>query len=214
MGQLEKNNLLDLQFTNDQELSLDHEILENILFSDHCICILNTNLEPKSITETNVNYYTSDIPNYNLMEASEIDWEKINESLKKIDWENIFNDKNEFEITEILIKIIENSVRDTMKSRSREKRTHDNNGNKFNSNNLIPKAVRKLFRKKCKISKQIKTVKNVKQCSKLRNDILKIDIELKNHYKSRRESVEQKIFTKSKENKNVLYHYIKSKSKR
>ena len=51
----------------------------------------------------------------------------------------------------------------------------------------------------------------IEKCTKMRKDILKIDIELKNHYANRRDSVEQKVFTKSKENKNVLYQYIKSK---
>ena len=58
-----------------------HEILDNVLFSDHCICVLNTNLESKNTNEINVNYYTSDIPCYNLMEASEEDWKNLIEIL-------------------------------------------------------------------------------------------------------------------------------------
>ena len=114
-GATRKNNLLDLQFTNDPDLFLDHEILENVLFSDHCICILNTNLESKNVQEINVNYYTSDIPSYNLMEASEEDWKNLNEILEKNDWEDIFRNKNESDITDILIKIVENSVKEVMK---------------------------------------------------------------------------------------------------
>ena len=48
------------------------------------------------------------------------------------------------------MKTVENSVKEVMKSRSREKRTHDNNGNEFSSKNLITKTVRKLFRKNVK----------------------------------------------------------------
>ena len=82
------------------------------------------------------------------MEASEEDWKNLIEILKRYDWEHILNNKDESEITDILIEAVEHAVKEGMKSISRDKRTHDNNGNEFSSKNLIPKTVRKLFRKK------------------------------------------------------------------
>ena len=42
---------------------------------------------------------------------------------------------------------------------------------------------------------------------------MEIDIKLKNHYETKQLSDEMKIFEKAKQNKNVLYNYIKQKQK-
>ena len=79
----------------------------------------------------------------------------------------------------------------------------------FSSNNIIPKEVRKLFQKKCKLSKELRNVTSIKRCSNIWDSILNIDIQLKNHYEDRRHIIEEKLFNKSKKNKNIMYHHIK-----
>merc|ERR1712240_237442 len=37
-----KNNLLDLVFTNNIDCLISQEIIDNVLFSDHVMCVVNT----------------------------------------------------------------------------------------------------------------------------------------------------------------------------
>ena len=83
----------------------------------------------------------------------------------------------------------------------------------FNSNNIIPKEVRKLFKKKYELSKQLRKVTSVKICSNIRDSILRLDIEIKNHYEDGRRLVEERLFIKSQENKNFIYCHIKRAQK-
>ena len=69
----------------------------------------------------------------------------LNEIFRSKSWETTEKDENI--LTKKLIDTVEDAIKSTMEARSREKRTCDENGNKFSSNNLIPKPVRKLFRK-------------------------------------------------------------------
>ena len=41
-GSTRKGNPLDLFFTSDLDIILDQEVIENILFSDHSLCVINT----------------------------------------------------------------------------------------------------------------------------------------------------------------------------
>ena len=55
----------------------------------------------------------------------------------------------------------------------------------------------------------MKTVKSVKKCLALRKRLYDIDNKIRKSYEERKRLKEEKIFEKSKYNKNVLYKYIK-----
>ena len=71
----------------------------------------------------------TDIPKYNLLEAYELDWKNINDIFSNISWET--DEKDENILTNKFIEIVEDAVKSSMEARSREKRTCDENGNKF-----------------------------------------------------------------------------------
>lgn len=100
-----------------------------------------------------------------------------------------------------------------MKKFCNNKPTHDTQGNKYTSKNFIPKAVKTLFKKKCKLSKQHRTVTSIERCTNSRNKLLKIDIEISNHYNDRRNMIENKVLNVTKENKSSLYQHIKRLNK-
>ena len=43
-GATRKGNLLDLFFTSDQDIILEHDILANVLFLDHSLCLIHTTI--------------------------------------------------------------------------------------------------------------------------------------------------------------------------
>ena len=105
------NNTLDLIFSNDDNLICDYENIVNMALSDHNTLVINTNIE---LSETKVNehknIYYSKIPEFNLQDVTEDEWNIINEKLYNINWDLKFEDKDPDEITKILIEIIENVI--------------------------------------------------------------------------------------------------------
>ena len=114
------------------------------------------------------------------MKATDSDWELLISELSTIDLTELFDGKFLDEVTDILIEKLEAAVIKHMKKLDCSKPSG------YSSNNLIPKRVRKLFKRKCKRSKQLKSVTSVSRCISIRDNILKIDIELKTHYEDRR----------------------------
>ena len=79
----------------------------------------------------------------------------------------------------------------------------------FSSNNLIPMVVRKIFKKKCRLSKQLRSVTSVSRCTIVHDNILRLGVELKHCYEDRQQLLEECLFSKTAENKNFMYRHIK-----
>ena len=94
-------------------------------------------------------------------------------------------------MADTIISNIEEAVKITMKKLDHSKPSD------FKFNNHIPKDVRRLFKKKCKLSKQLRNVTTVKRCSSIRDSILRLDIEIKNHYEDRQRILEERLFSKA-----------------
>ena len=115
-GHTRKNNILDLFFCSDTDIIVNHEKLENVLFSDHALCIVNTLIASDPIKTTNKDkLYTTDIPMYNLMKAEDTDWDKLNEELSSLDWDSIFSLKDMNDMADDMISNIETAVKKSMK---------------------------------------------------------------------------------------------------
>ena len=56
-------------------------------------------------------------------------------------------------------------------------------------------------------------MRSVRRCLSLRKRISDIDIQLRKSYNERKMDKEQKLFQKAKDNKNVLFKYIKKAKK-
>ena len=130
------------------------------------------------------------------MKASDSDWDLLISELCTIDWVSIYGEKSPGEVSDVFIESIENAVIIHMKKLDSSKPSG------FNSNNMIPKKVQKLFKKKCRLSKQLQTVTSINRCTNIRESILKIDIELKTHYNDRRHLKEDILFKNTNGNKN------------
>ena len=200
--------MLDLVFTNDNEVLLSQELIESVILTDHSLCVIETNITTdfKNHKKT-VKNYTTDIPLYNLLKADDKEWESLNEQFLSVNWDEDVLNKEMDDLTDTFIKVLEDKVKISMKNKSLEKTTHDKNGNIFASRNLIPSNVRKLFKKKCKLSKQLRAVTNLDRCITLRKNVELVDIQIQNAYEYRRNINEQKTF-RSQKKINITYTNI------
>lgn len=209
-------NLLDLLFSNNCNLISNVTPMDNVLISDHTLCVMDTNIETENIsTKYSKKYlYSTEIMRYALLDASEDDWSDLNNYFNEIDRDNIICDVNDIDkVCDTMINILESGVKQTMKLKEYKKPTTKKDGSNFKSSNIIPRNMPTLFKRKKKLSKAYRTVKSVNRYVYLGRKILEIDIKLKNHYESNLLSDEMKLFEKAKANKNVLYNYIKRKQK-
>ena len=80
-------NLLDLVFSNDSNLILNVTPMDNVLISDHTLCVMDTNIETESnSTKYSKKYlYSTDIMRYALLDGSEDNWSDLNEYFNGID---------------------------------------------------------------------------------------------------------------------------------
>jgi len=133
----------------------------------------------------------------------------LNNEFLTVNWDEEVLNKDMDELTDAFIKVIEDKVKIVMRNKSMEKTTHDKNGQIFTSKNLIPKHIRKLFKKKCKLSKQLRSVTTLDRCLQIRDNIKNIDFQIQSSYEYRQKLNKQKTFEKSKNYKYYLYQYIK-----
>ena len=209
-----KTNILDLFFTNDQDMIITQEFIENVITSDHTLNIMTTNIKiGVPVNKPEINPYTTVIQDYDTLDANEDDWEKVRMELNNNDWNNLLAGKTTDEIVDIIIAAIEQAVKNNIKPKLKKKVIHNKDGLQFKSKNKIPRNVRSLFKSKRRISSQIRKSSTVSHIVNLRKKIMNIEIELKNHYNNRINKIEDEIFLKAQENKEILYRYIKRKQK-
>ena len=217
-----KDRILDLVFTNDENLVLRCSQIQHAKLSDHntTVATLSYNLKPLEIKEKE-NFATTVIPKYDTAGADEEDWLRANELLKSIDWQTEFEGKSETEMTNKLLYEMEQAVIKTMKKKheTQDEETGEytenvNNVKKtFKSTNRIPRQIRTQMKRKQEASDGLKTVKSVRKCLKLREKLENAEEELKKMAKSREMKMEESTYAKIKRNPKAFFSYAKKKQK-
>ena len=137
------------------------------------------------------------------MKANSIDWDLLYKELASVNLDSLLKDKSPKEMVDTIIPKIEEAVNLHMKLLDNSKPSG------FSSNYIIPKVVRKIFKKKCRLSKQLRSVTSVSRCTNIRDNILRLDVELKHYYEDRQEVLKERLFSKAAENKIFMYTHIK-----
>ena len=102
----------------------DIKVLHNNSLSYHNLCLVSTNI--MALLAEDEFPYSKSILKYNLLEASDEDWVKLNNYFKDIDWMRIVEDKLLDNITDIIIKTVETAVTVICGSLSQDKTMEDN----------------------------------------------------------------------------------------
>ena len=116
------DSCIDLVFTNNNELLLSQELIESVIFTDHSLCVIETNITTEIVKNKKpVNNYTTDIPLYNLLKADDKDWDALNNEFLTVNWDEEVLNKDMDELTDAFIKVIEDKVKIVMRNKSMEK---------------------------------------------------------------------------------------------
>ena len=150
-------------FVNNSDFFIKHEVIENVITSDHAFNILTTNLSLEKSEDDNVNdcIYSTRIIEYNLMDAETEEWLKLKDKINNAEWNLIVNsDRDNNDIDRDFNSKCEELVMSTMRRKDdmSEKRTI--NGDVFKSSNKIPRDVRRLFKQKRTASKALRISKS------------------------------------------------------
>ena len=129
------------------------------------------------------------------MKANSIDLDLLNKELASVNLDSLLKDKSPKEMVDTIIPKIEEAVNLHMKLLDNSKPSG------FSSNNLIPKVVRKIFKKKWRLSKQLRSITSVSRYINIHDNILRLDVELKHYYEDRQWLLEEHLFSKAAENK-------------
>ena len=222
------NNILDLILVNREDVVSSYEIMVNESLSDHNTIMVKTKIYPgvKKSAIPNKDYYDTDLYKYdmNWNQENEANWLKYEDLMNKCDWTSPAEINNN-------LNILNPEMRD--KGRIEDDLSNEKTlGDKFMSHltnnivncahqafnlkkekrkgNLINWKVRKMMREKKRISRRIFKCREAKKVSSLREDLKKVEEDIKNNYDRMRLSKEMKILPKIKEDPATFYSYARS----
>ena len=129
---------------------LNQDLIANVINSDHNFILLDTNMEITNECKLdNKNLCSTSIPEYEIKNATDDEWDNLIMNLGNIDWEKKINiNTNVDNIADFLLNNIEDQVKMNLRKKVNFKDKTKSNGEQFRSNILIPREVRIYSRRK------------------------------------------------------------------
>lgn len=141
------SNLLDVVLSNDRDLLLRCDTIENFSFSDHKLVKLTLTVDTSGEVKQTINLeYPSKIPLYNWRQGDKDQWEEYSSFLDSKDWVSDTRDLDLNEKIDYLKTVMEEAVDRVFEVKDRGRP----------GKRIIPPNVRKLQTRKLKLSKSIK----------------------------------------------------------
>ena len=204
-------NILDLMFANNHLLINNYSVVCNSRLSDHYIVKFDVNYEQKvKTTEKSKDFYKTRLNEYDFFNASDELWLRFNLLIMNINFEEIFRNLSTSQMLEKFYEVIEDTVDIIFEKKEALK---EKEKDIFKSSNRIPRNVRILMRNKSKLSKSILSSKSGKKITALRFKLQKIESDLEDHYRKRKENQENEAICKIRKNPKFFYSYAKRFSK-
>jgi hypothetical protein len=201
--------ILDLLFSNNQELLSKITIIENIIISDHKTIVAGINIIVGQTTaKPATNFSASTLPEYNFDLATESEWKVIRHNLTQFNWTKFRQSTNSDDLLDNLLEALVSSTSSVLTKRS-EFKLLTSRGKPFSSKNWIPREVRTLLRRKLQASKKLREASTPARCSKLRDILLKTEAELRDSHRLKKLTEEQSAWREMKSNPNAFYKYVK-----
>ena len=191
------NNILDLFFSNNEEILLNIEVLPPTILSDHQLIIAKTAfVEELSDLEFNE---AENLGSLNFLD-NKIDWQSIEYAFDDIKWSEIFNNQTVQEMYDLLLDHMLIICRKYVpKKNARRKR-------------LIPRDRKILMRNKAKLSKKLETASPTKR-SEITRKITMIEHNIADSHVAEAISNEKRALSKIKDDPKYFFRYARSKSK-
>ena len=208
-----KESIIDLVFTNTENIVNSYETIINNRFSDHNILKLKLNVAKEEKEDiVKLNPYPNKIYEYDLMKATDEDWIRYNKIIEKE--EDKFVKDSENENTDEKLKRLYSILEKTTKLLFEEKEAFKNDEKKETKRrNKIPRAARILMNRKKNISNNIQKCKSGKQMTKLIQKLSLIENEIDESLKKQRVKSENDAISKIKRNPKYFFSYASKFSK-
>ena len=197
------SNLLDVILTNDRDLLLQCDTIENVNYSDHKLVRITLTVDTSGeVKQTSNLEYPSKIPLYNWRQGDQDQWEEYTSLLDSKDWISETKDLDLNEKIEYLNDIMEEAVSRVFETKDRrrpEKR-------------IIPPSVRKLQTRKLKLSKSIQKTRCPVRIQDLRKEYMEVEDKLKISYERFRYKKELEVIGNLKDNPSAFYKFARTKA--
>ena len=208
-------NILDLAFVNNHAMINFYETIVNSSLTDHFTIQFSMNFSFKEEKEEKAtNPYSTKVYEYNLRDADDEDWEKFEAILDALNYEEKSVNLSVEKKLEMLYKMLEDTT-DIMMDKRKEFTNEEewDDEEKRETKNFIPKKVRKLMRRKKKLSERMFSSKLWQRNLKVEEELEAVEKEIDDHYKERRSKEEKDAIGKMKDNPKYFYTYSRKFSK-
>ena len=193
-------NTLDLLFTNNTSLFLNHVTISTSPVSSHYVVEFTTTLGCDSPIMVQPPGSNSPFDRVNLM-SKETNWDNIADYLRHQRWQQQFEGLSPTEMLESLIEKCENTVLASSPKKKVQKRS------------TIPRHRRALMRSRTKNRKRLANATNENRKAALRRKLVSIESQLQSSYKSLDTFDEERAIEAIKVNPKYFYSYSKKKLK-
>ena len=193
------NNILDLLFTNNDQL-IDDVKVEDTALSDHRLILLTTNIvirkESAILNETRPPLQTLNFHNEN------VNWEVLNNYLMDHDWDTAFNGLNPDEMYDMFYQKIIKACQEHIPTKRKP----------ISKKNIIPRHRRVLMRKRSRAVKKIGTARTDSVRERLKRKVVDIETKLASSHREQRNREEERAINVIKTNPKYFYTYARSKA--
>jgi hypothetical protein len=193
------SNILDLMFVREETDIVGYETEIDPKLSDHNVLIFNLNENDEVPDRVKyVNHYLTDLIKYNVEDASKEEWEVFTDRMENTDMDFLKAMDVDSQV-DYLYQALEDAARAAFSIKERftnkPKRRY------------IPQEVRKLLRRKSKLSKRILSKSNWVQNMKIMEELEDVTVALDEMYLSRRRDMEAKAISRMKSDPSYFYKY-------
>ena len=198
------DNILDLCFTNNDEL-IDQVRIEDSSLSDHKLIFLTTNIHLKQNVQSNNINNTDDQPPLRSLNfyRETINWDLINNKFLHFDWDGAFMNLSTDEILRVLQQIILTISQEYVPM----KRKHTKQAR------TIPRDRRLLMKKRTKITRQLSRATGPGTRERLMARLAELEKDLAESHRAERQRDENRAVASIKTNPKYFYSYARSKAK-
>ena len=195
------NNILDLMFTNDDNLLTGFETHVTKEISDHLLITADTIICPKNQKRTEEEIDPNSLRGLNFF-SDKTEWEKINQELKDANYEEIYNERDIDCRFEKLNQKILDICKKYVPARKKKKKKHE-----------IPPDRRKLMHKREKLEDKLAISWRQQTIRETISSLEDIERKLILSLETERMTDEAKAISVISENPTYFYHYAKRNAK-
>ena len=160
-----------------------------------------------------LNPYSTKIYEYETNKATDKEWTRLDYVLQNINAEELLHDKEPEEQLSRIIKTLEEAADLCLRKKEAFLKENIDENGPLNKRKFIPKQIRRLIRRKEKLSDRMTKSRCWQKNYKVYKELEEIETEIEDSYKRMRKKEENSAIEKLKKNPKFFYTYAKKFSK-